>query len=79
MEINLDEDVVKALDEMETSVAIRAILEFNIKALLIGQKVSNLLQKELRDRDKSKLAEDLSWVQAKYEEEKAAWVRGRQL
>lgn len=67
--------MVKALEDMESTTAIRAMLEFSSKTLVMGQKVCNIIQKELRNGDKSKLMEDLSLLQAKYDEDKAAWAK----
>jgi len=41
--------------------------------LVIGQKVSNLVHQELRDRDKARLEKKLSLIQAKYEGNKLVY------
>jgi len=48
VDINLDEDVTKSLDDMDLVAAIQALLEFSSKTLIMGHKVGGLLQKGIK-------------------------------
>ena len=63
IDINLLEALVNSIDNMEPNAMIKAIQEFNSKALILGHKVGSLFQKELREGNRLK---------------KAAWEKERQ-
>lgn len=75
IEINLDEEVMNSLDNMEPNAIIRAIVEFSSKMLEFRRRIGGMLQKELKDWDKAKMAEDVSLVQDKYDDDKAALAK----
>jgi len=70
IKINLDEKVMKSLDNMKPNAIIKALVEFSSKTLVFSYRVNDLLLKELKDSDKAKMVEDLSLLQAKYDDDK---------
>ncbi|QCE11063.1 hypothetical protein DEO72_LG10g2296 [Vigna unguiculata] len=75
IEINLPEVVISSIDNMEHNAMIKAMSEFNNKALILGCRVGNLLHKELKEGGRAKveeIQEELKTHAAKHEEEKAA-------
>jgi len=49
IEINLNKEVMKSLDNMEPNVVIRVLVEFSGKMLMFSCRVGGLLQKELKN------------------------------
>jgi len=45
IEISLDEAVLSSLDNMEPNALVRAIVGFNSRALILGQRVGNIVAK----------------------------------
>jgi len=75
IEINLPEAVISSINNMEHNAMIKAMSEFNNKALILGCRVGNLLDKELKEGGRAKveeIQEELKTHAAKHEEEKAA-------
>jgi len=54
IDINLAEAVISSIDNMEPNAMIKTMLEFNNKALILGWRVGNLLQKEIKEAEESK-------------------------
>jgi len=76
IEINLSETLVNSIDNMESNAMVKAMVEFSSKALILGRRVGSILQRELKDRSRSKVDELQSPVD-KHVEEKAAWEKER--
>jgi len=69
------------MDNMEPNAMIKAMLEFNNKALIMGRRVGTLLQREIKEGGKSKveeIQEELKTQVAKHEEEKTVWEKERE-
>ncbi|QCD79172.1 hypothetical protein DEO72_LG1g2811 [Vigna unguiculata] len=67
------------MDNMEPNAMIKATLEVNSKALIMGCRVGTLLQREIKERGKAKVEEvqeELKTQATKHEEEKTAWEKG---
>ena len=77
IDINLSEALVNSIDNTELNVRIKAMLEFNSKALILGRRVGTLFQRELKEGNWSKV-EDLHSQVDKHAEEKAAWENERE-
>ena len=78
IDIHLPESVISSMDNMEPNAMIKAMLEFNNKALILGRRVGTLLQKELKEGGRvkvQKLQEELTTQAAKHEEKKATWEK----
>ena len=76
IDINLAEVVLSSIDNMEPNVMMKAMLEFNSKALILSQREGSLLQREIKEGGKAKLEEvheELKTLQAKHEEDRASW------
>jgi len=56
---------------------VKAMLEFNTKALILGRRVGSLYQRELKEGNRSKMEELQSQVD-KHAEEKATWEKDRE-
>jgi len=56
---------------------IKAMLEFNSKALVLGRRVGTLYQRELKEGNWSKM-EDMQVQVDKHAEDKAAWKKERE-
>jgi len=54
IEISLDEAILKSLDNMKQNGLVKAMVEFNSKALILSWKVDRLLQKELKEGGRKK-------------------------
>ncbi|QCE03683.1 hypothetical protein DEO72_LG8g1708 [Vigna unguiculata] len=66
---------------MEPSAMVKAMVEFNSKALILGRRVGSLLQKEIKEGGKDKLEqvnEELKMLQTKYDEHKASSGREKE-
>ncbi|QCE11332.1 hypothetical protein DEO72_LG10g2565 [Vigna unguiculata] len=77
IDINLSESLVNYIDNMEPNAMVKAMLEFNSKALILGRKVGSLYQRELKEGNRSKV-EELQGQVDKHAEEKAAWEKERE-
>ncbi|QCD86697.1 hypothetical protein DEO72_LG3g1222 [Vigna unguiculata] len=77
IEINLSESLVNSIDNMELNAMIKAMLEFNRKALILGRGVGTLYHRELKEGNRSKM-EELQVQVAKHVEEKATWKKERE-
>lgn len=56
---------------------VRIMFEFQSWSLILSQRVAKLLQKELADGDKTKLASELATLQKSYKKEKSVWAEER--
>jgi len=57
IEINLVESLVKSIDNMEPNAMVKVMLEFNNKALIMGRRVGNLLQRKIKEGGRAKVEE----------------------
>ncbi|QCE14706.1 hypothetical protein DEO72_LG11g1710 [Vigna unguiculata] len=57
IEITLSETLVNSIDSIEPDVLVKAMVEFNSKALILGRRVGSLYQRELKEGNWSKLEE----------------------
>jgi len=57
IKINLSESLVNSIDNMESNAMIKAMLELNNKALILGHKVGTLYHRELKEGNRSKMEE----------------------
>jgi len=55
IEINLSKALVNSIDNIEPNGMIKAMVEFNSKALVLGRKVKSLFQRELKEGNRSKI------------------------
>jgi len=76
IEINMSETLINSIDSVEPNALVRAMMEFNSKALILGRRVESLYQSELKEGNRAKLEELQSEVD-KYAEEKEAWEKER--
>ena len=77
IEINMSETFINAIDSMEPNALVRAMVEFNRKALLLGRRVGSLYQRELKEGNRAKL-EELQGQVDKHTKEKEAWEKERE-
>ena len=77
VDINLSEALVNSIDNMEPNAMIKAMLEFNSKALILGCRVGTLFQRELKEGNQLKV-EELQGQVDKHAEEKAALEKERE-
>ena len=57
IEISLVESLVYSIDNMEPNSIIKAMLELNNKALILGRKIGALLQREIKEGGQAKVEE----------------------
>ena len=73
----MSETLINSIDNMELNALVRAMVEFNNKALILGRQVGSLYQRELKEGNRAKL-EELQIQVDKYVEEKEAWEKERE-
>jgi len=81
IEINLAASLVNSIDNMEPNAMVKAMLEFNSKALILGRRLGSLLQREMKDGGQSKveeLQEELKIQADKHAKEKVAWEKEKE-
>ncbi|QCE10330.1 hypothetical protein DEO72_LG10g1560 [Vigna unguiculata] len=71
MDINLSETLVNSINNMDPNPMVKAMVEFNSKALIMGRRVRSMLERELKEDSRSKVEELQSQVD-KHAKEKAA-------
>ena len=70
----MSEILINSIDSMEPNALVRATMEFNNKALILGRRVGSLYKKELKEGNRAKL-EELQGQVNKHAEEKEAWEK----
>jgi len=53
----VSETLINSIDSMEPNALVKAMVEFNSKALILGRRVGSLYQRELKEGNREKLEE----------------------
>ena len=77
IEINMSEMLINSIDSLEPNALVRAMVEYNSKALILRRRVGSLYQRELKEGNRAKL-EELQGQVDKYAEVKEAWEKERE-
>ncbi|QCD96495.1 hypothetical protein DEO72_LG6g1199 [Vigna unguiculata] len=77
IEINMSEILINSIDSLEPNALVRAMVQYNSKALILRRRVGSLYQRELKEGNRAKL-EELQGQVDKYAEVKEAWEKERE-